>query len=403
MGVLKNRNFSILLSGQLISQLGNSLFLLALPWYVYVSSGSKGALVLTGFVLALPGIAGLFSGVFVDRWNKRATMIISDVLRCVLSAFIAWFAWHGHGHLVLLVVILVLIMQFVGTFFSPAEGTLLPIVVGEEQLASANGINQSSSAVVQLAGSFGGGALLSLLGAPVLFIYNAASFLISIISLGFLRITETINRSDNQSPSFMRELGDGWRFIISSKLVQSLIVAGLIANFALAAVDIGMTAWVKGPMHGSAFSFGVINGIFFVGVMLGGVFLARLTKVVHIKAIVQYGLILAGVGTCLTGAWANLYWNSAVWFVSGIVISLMNSSLSTYVMQIVPTELRGRVFGTWGALNVMAAPLGIALFGVLMLHVRLSVLFTVMGVLCVIGGLILFLPSVRRETVTPAV
>lgn len=400
MGILKNRNFSILLLGQLISQLGNSVFLLALPWYVYVSSDSKGALVVTGFVLALPGIAGLFSGVFVDRWNKRLTMIISDFLRCVLSAFIACLAWHGH--LVLWIVALVLIMQFVGTFFSPAEATLLPIIVGEQQLSSANGINQSFSAVVQLAGSFGGGALLSLLGAPVLFISNATSFLVSIISLGFLKVTETINRSENQSSSYMRELGDGWRFIIGSKLVQCLIVVGLIANFALAAVDIGMTAWVKGPMHGSALSFGVLNGIFFVGVMLGGVFLGRLTKVVHIKTIVQYGLILAGVGTCLTGAWANLVWNSAVWFVSGIVISLMNGSLSTYVMKVVPTELRGRVFGTWGALNVMAAPLGIALFGVLMLHVRLSVLFNAMGILCIIGGLILFLPSVRRGTVTSA-
>lgn len=93
-----------------------------------------------------------------------------------------------------------------------------------------------------------------------------------------------------------------------------------------------------------------------------------------------------------------MYWNSAVWLGSGILISFMNGSLGAYMVQLVPANLRGRVFGTLGALSVLAAPLGIALFGSLMLSVRLSALFIAMGVLSAIGGLIFFLPSAREAT-----
>jgi MFS transporter, DHA3 family, macrolide efflux protein len=395
MFLLKNRDFSVLLSGQLLSQLGNNLFMLALPWYVYVSSGSKGALALTGLFLSIPGVVGLLSGVYVDRWNKRTTMIVSDLIRCLLSALIAWLAYKGH--FVFIVIALVLIMQFTGTFFAPAESALVPIVVGDEQMTAASGINQSSSAIAQLAGSFGGGALLGLLGAPLLFLYNAVSFAISVLSLGFLRVKETRRREKHQQ-SFRRELIEGWKFIRSSRLIQYLVFASLIANFGLAAVDITMTAWVKGPMHGSALSLGIVNGTFFIGVLFGGFTLGWVTKLFHVKTVIQFGLILAGVGMCLTGAWANLYWNSAVWLGSGVVISFMNGSLGAYMVQLVPPNLRGRVFGTLGALSVLAAPLGIALFGSLMLSVRLSTLFIAMGILAAIGGLIFFLPSAREAT-----
>lgn len=388
MSVLRNRNFAVLFSGQMVSVFGNNLFLLALPWFVYSVTGSKADLAIVGFAQSLPSLAGLFSGVFVDRWHKRATMIWSDLARCAISLGV--FAMAIAHASFWFIAIMVLLLEFIGTFFNPASTTLLPLIIEEEQLPQAMGTNQSGNAAVQLLGQFGGGTLLSLFGAPILFLLNAFSFLVSVLSLGWLRVTENIAPTANRS--FLKEWGEGFRSIIQSRLLLLIIIAALVLNFSIAPFDIALTAWIKGPLHENAFWLGAIGGAFFIGIMLGGICIGLITRVLKLKVILMAGFILSGLLIAGIGLYANVYYDAGLIFICGLVNGIINGSLGSLLIQVIPKEMRGRVFSTTNALGKLAMPLGLAVFGALMVFLPLTVIFILMGAMAVLSGLSFFIP-----------
>ncbi|MCL6442489.1 MAG: MFS transporter [Alicyclobacillus sp.] len=393
MSLLRNRQFAILFSGQMISVLGTNLFVLALPWYVYLSTGSKQDLAIVGFVQSLPGVAGLFAGVFVDRWNKRRTMIGADALRGTLSIAIGVFALLGFPFP--WIVAAVLVMQVIGVVFGPAQSVLLPMVVGEDQVSAAMGLNQSGAATAQLAGQLGGGALLTALGAPVLFFANGISFLVSVVSLLFIRAPEPPRQTKRRS--FFAEWREGLVLVGRSKMIMLVISAALVANFGMAAFDIALTAWVRGPLHASAMWLGVIGAAFFVGVIVGGVLLGTVTRHVALKQMLMIGLIAVGVFIGTVGIFANVWWSTGILLVSGIISGIVNGALNAMAIQVVPAAIRGRVFGLLNALATMATPLGMAIFGGLMVYVSLPLLFMLMGSFSVLSGIAFLLP-IRDDT-----
>ncbi len=174
----RNRNFLILATGQWVSMAGTSLFMIALPWVVYAQTESKAVLALMGLILSVPNVVGLWAGVWVDRWPKRRTMMGADLIRGLLSLLIAGLALARLS--VFFWIVPVLLLQVAGTVFTPAQMALIPQIIAPYTLPTAMGINQSGTAASQLAGQAGGGTLLALLGAPILFVANALSFGVSV-------------------------------------------------------------------------------------------------------------------------------------------------------------------------------------------------------------------------------
>ena len=386
--MLRNRQYTILFSGQVVSTLGTNLFLLALPWYVYVSTNSKADLAIVGFAGSLPALAGIFAGVFVDRWNKRLTMIAADAIRAVLAAAVGLIALLPHTFPA--IIALVLLLQLAGVLFGPAEMALIPMVVGEEEVPGAMGLNQSGGAIAQLAGQAGGGALLMALGAPLLFLANAASFLVSVVSLLFIRTAEPSHTS--QPHAFFKEWRAGFALFGRSRMILLIVSAALVTNFGLAAFDIALTAWVRGPLHGNALWLGLVGAGFFLGVIAGGVSLGAITRKLPLRATLIAGLITTGVVIGAVGLIANPYWTIAVLTVCGFSVGILNGSVGAMAIRVIPESMRGRVFGLLGALSMAAAPAGIAVFGALMVYIPLQALFATMGSLCVASGLAFFLP-----------
>lgn len=385
----RNRNFSLLFSGQFVSQVGNSLFLIALPWFVYSQTGSKADLAITGFAQSLPGIAGLFAGVLVDRWSKRGTMIGSDTIRLIL-ALLLFFVSFFHGSFYYIVA-LVLLLQFVGTFFNPASSVMIPLIVEADSLPSAMGLSQSSYATAMLIGQVGGGTLLTLLNAPLLFLFDGLTFAVSVLSLGFIRVKEPARQQKGKS-SLVKEWKSGMALIVRSKMILLITSAALLANFGFAAFDIILTAWVKGPLHANAFGLGLTGGAFAVGMILGGVLLGLVTRKVSLRLTLLGGLVLSGVLTIIVGLIPNLWWDAGLLALTGIANGILNGALGTMAMTVIPEAMRGRVFGTLNGLSTLATPLGMATFGGLMVYLPLNVLFFLMASIGILSGLSFLLP-----------
>ena len=210
-------------------------------------------------------------------------------------------------------------------------------------------------------------------------------------SLGFVRVREPAPVRDTKS-SFFSEWKDGLVQIGQSKMVLLVIAAALLSNFGFAAFDIVLTAWVKGPLHSNALGLGLSGAAFFVGMILGGLLLGTISKKVAIRQVLLVGFILSGLFIGLIAAVPNLYWDMGTLFLAGINNGLLNGSLSAKAIEIIPEEMRGRIFGTLQAMMTLATPLGMAVFGALMLYLRLGALILLMAAISLIAGLLFLLP-----------
>lgn len=388
----KNRNYLKLMIGQLISTFGNNLFSIALPWFVYATTHSKADLAIVGVAGALPMLVGLLSGVLVDRWPKLRTMIQSDVLRMFLCVVMAILAMTDKA--LWPIVLLVFLLQIAGSFFSPAAGALVPMIVEQDQIPTAVGVEQSSSATAQLVGTLSGGILMSTLGAALLFVGDAITFLFSVISLLLMRVREerTSQPANKSGGRFAREFLQGLGMFRKSRFLLLTLFAALLVNFAMSPFDLVLTAWIKGPLHGTATDLGIINAAFFLGIVIGGVLLNQWVSWLSIRTIFLISLSVAGGTVLCIGLLPNIAYDSLLAMCMGFVIGTLNGAFMTIATKYIPADMRGRAFGTIGALFSMATPLGIAVSGVLMTHLSLKDVFLWMGILGITAGFLFLLP-----------
>lgn len=391
MKVLRQWNFTVLFSGQVLSTVGNHLFGIALLWYVLTATGSRLDVSLAGIMQTLPGIAALFTGVYVDRWRKRQTMMISDGLRAVIALGLFLSVTGSHTDLPLILV-LVLLLEFFGTFFRPAASAFLPQVVAKDDLPGAVGVFQSSAAGAQLVGLAGGGALIGLIGVPIIFLVNALTFVASVIGVGLVRVRETAIPRRAHSVSFFREWIDGLGVIFRSRLLLRIVVAALLTNFALAPLDVLFPFWVRSELHGSSVQLGLLMGALVVGLLVGGLLVGAVAARWSIRPILRATLLLVGLAMVGLGAVPNLAWDLTVGFLLGSAAGVATGALTSLLLQKVPADSRGRVFGAMNALATAATPLGIAAAAALT-YLPLPLLFAGFGAVALAAAFTFFLPA----------
>ncbi|MBO0784383.1 MAG: MFS transporter, partial [Ktedonobacteraceae bacterium] len=182
----RNRDYLLLQGGQIVSYIGNQQQFIALPLLILALTGS---VVQAGIAVGLNTIAAIVvspvAGALVDRWNRKATMLICDAGRMLITFTIPLAFWL---HILTMpqIYIVAIISGIFGTIFGVANSSALPHVVTQEQLPTALSQSQAAYAGVRTVGSLIGGALYSV--ANVLpFLVNAISFGISVLSLGLIR------------------------------------------------------------------------------------------------------------------------------------------------------------------------------------------------------------------------
>lgn len=397
MSVLRNRHFSLLFFGQLVSTFGDNLYALALPWLVYQMTDSKMDLALSGVAGQLPAIAGLFVGVLVDRWSKRWTMIGSDVIRLLIVLTMFFVAlirpqvWLLFG--------LVLLIKLVGTVSSPAQSALIPLIVSSEDIPAASGLQQSGIATTRLLSNLSGGVLLTFFGAAELFLLDSISFIASLTSLLFVNIKEAPS-SHRKSASFVSEWTSGFRYIGRHKNVLRIVVTTILANFALVPTEIVLVAWVKGPLHGQAYVLGITMSAISVGMVGGGIAVKKLSTALSVRTVLIMGLCSTGLCIGLIGIDANQLYAMVMLLVVGFEMGVMNGSIGSFYMITIEPEFRGRTLSTLRALGSLAMPVGSAVYGLLMTHVELKFIFPLLGLPIFLSGAIMMNSQKEASTAT---
>ncbi len=183
--VFRNRNFSLLWTGQLISTMGSALSSLAASIYVFRVTNSALSVGLMLIATAAPSLfVGLFAGVFVDRYDRKKIMIAADIARAVLAVLIPVLVPFGIGWLY----VLVALTSAIGQFFDPAHESMLPEVASDEELAAANSLIAISSFGSTAVGFAMAGLIASAADISWAFYLDAVSFVASAICVYLIRL-----------------------------------------------------------------------------------------------------------------------------------------------------------------------------------------------------------------------
>ena len=273
LGVLEEREFSILWLGQATSALGSSLVPVALAFAVIDLTGSASAL---GLVLSAAFVSRvvllLVGGVVADRLPRQSVMLGADLLRAVSQGLAAALLITGHARLWELVVLIALFGAG-DAFFAPASTGLVPETVRAERLQQANALMSLSRSVALVAGPTIAGLLVTAVGPGWVFAIDAATFAVSSASLACLRLP----RSASEAPraTVLVELRDGWREVRSRTWVWATVVRFSLSNLAIAPLFV-LGPFVAEESLGGATAWGLIGTAGGIGAVLGDAAALRL-------------------------------------------------------------------------------------------------------------------------------
>jgi MFS family permease len=365
--VLLQRNFALFWSAGLISMLGDIVLFIALPFGIYLETGSTVATGTLFIVEALPRVLlGAFAGVFADRWNRQRTLVTADVLRALLLlplvvAHTASTVW--------LVYLIAFSVQVVGQFFAPAAGALLPRLVTEGDLPPANAWSSLSASFTLLAGPSLGGFLLGVAGWSSIILTDSCSFLLSALLIGCVSLPseqlapETTRHPRLAAPrhSFWHDWVVGLRPVARTPLLPALFAISALDTLAGGCFTVLMVPYVHDVLHGHAQLLGWLASAQGGGSIVGGLLLLRLaTRVPPLT-------LLLG-GTCLTGIVLLVCFNStaltvvvALWLVLGLLFAVTGIAARTLLQRATIDSLRGRVLGTLGTINALAGLIGMGI------------------------------------------
>ncbi|MGA9532161.1 MAG: MFS transporter [Anaerolineales bacterium] len=343
--MVRNRNFMLLWTATMISRAGDTFTFLALA--VKIDSlfadpgGSARALGMILIAFALPQLVfGLFAGTLVDRWDRRRVMVAADLLRAGMApAFIllqttADLPWAG---------VVAFGLAGFGVFFYPARTALLPNLVAEEELITANSYLQVGETVARLSGPVLAGIVLGAWGPTTAFVVDGASFLLSgLLLIGIWGATTRVARDESDAGSTFRELRQGVQYALGSKLLQGVTIGLGLAVLGVGAVDVLFVPFMRYAFSAPPEALGVLMTAQGVGMLLGGGLMSALGKRMAPRTVAAASLGVLGLGTAALGL-APAYWLALpVMALIGLALTPLNAALQTILQRGVPAELLGR-------------------------------------------------------------
>jgi MFS family permease len=388
--LFRNRNFVALWLGQTVSFLGDYFNWLAVPILVERLTGSALMVGLSVMSSTLPMLLlGPVAGAFVDRWDRKWTMVISDLLRALLvllcllvqTADQVWI-YYVAGFL----------MSCVSRFFFPAQNAVLPLVVPDrDDLLAANGLMQMVQTVGMLAGGALAGFLIGLWGEQVAFVIDSATYVVSAVAITTMampRTTKGQQAAGGQLAAVVREIRDGVVYLFGNRTMVGVLICLSVVQLGVGALQVVWVPFLERTFGVGAEGLGIVDSIQGAGMIVGGVALGFLTARMSKTAIIGWGLALIGLTLCGMGLAPAFGYVVVCSFALGVLLVPMQSALMTIMQLAVPDLKRGRVGSAQNALTMAAGMISMgaaAAFGEL---VGLRTVYLVCGLIISSAGLL---------------
>ena len=404
--LLRDRNFTWMMSGGAISALGDQFTQIALPWLVLKLTGDPVALGMSVALMGIPrAILILFGGALVDRHSPKRILMLTKHINTVLLAVLTILVYSGHAQLPV-VLALALGLSLASAFSIPAGTSMLPHAVAPQHLQAANGMMMALRQITMLAGPLLAGLLFALAGdgsggpqhmrgLALAFGFDCISFAVSAWTLAQVQPRPFTPPAPQP---VLRAVADGLAAVWRDTLLRTCFIYwGLCACLIGGVMQVALPLLASDRLHGAS-ALGLLMGAHGAGALLGmalsGIAGKRRAGNLGMTLLLIDGIagvLLVPLGA-ITASWQGMLINVVI----GVLGGFVQVAVFTWIQQRVPRELLGRTMSLFMFIFMGLAPLAAVVAGWIASRVALAALFGGAGLCLVVAALLAWLFTPMR-------
>ena len=392
-----NRSFALLWSGQVISRLGDSLYTIALAWWVLQKTGSATAMGIVLICSTLPFLLFLlFGGVAGDRLPRLRLMLSSDLIRggvVMLVAFLSYQQWLQLWQ----IFVLSALFGIVDAFFSPASAALLPDLVSAEILPSANSLSSISEQGAQFVGPAMGALMIALGGTSLAFALDGVSFVISAACVLALPQVEALHSATEKEVGVVQDIREGISTVLDSPwLWVTLVIASVSTIFLVGPSEAALPLLVKDRFGNQVGLFALFTTLSAIGSISAAFWLGHF-KQLRWRGLLTYGAwLLASLMLLVMGLPIGVVGVSLAFFIQGAALTALGLAWMNTLQEFVSSDLLGRVVSIDLLVSTGLLPIGYGFAGIAADRLGVSLVFVLGGAIAaLVIALGLLHPAIR--------
>jgi MFS family permease len=429
---LINRNYARLWYGQAVSTLGDYAFDTTLVLWIgailakdssgHIASWAPGAV--SGLMICIFGavlLVGPFAGVFVDRWSRRRTMLMSELIRALVVGVLTTLSLLPKDSMPIwtwlaILYACVFIVNAVGQFFDPARfATIGDIVTGDADRARAAGIGQATRATAAIVGPPLAAPLLVTSGLQWALLLNALSFIGSYFCIRSVQMPAADlapKPPSGERPKLRTEFVAGLRMFAGNRFLVAILTIAVICQLGTGAINALDVFFITGNLHANAHLFGLASMAFGIGSIVGALSAGMVVKRLSARTTTWLMLLLTGVFFVWYSRQTAFVWGLILVVAFAIPVTMLNTSISPMLLSAAPREYMGRMIAVFNPVNQGASVVSVAIAGWLAstvlqgfhgsvagVHVgRIDIIFSVAGLLILLSGAYAFFALPRPSS-----
>ena len=392
------KTFGIIWTGQFFSLLTSSLVNFAIVIWLSLRTGSAEILAWATIAALFPQtVLGPFSGVLIDRWDRKLVMMLSDsfIAFCTLIlAVLFWLdiaqIWH---------IFLVLIVRSVGSaFHMPSMQASVPMLAPADQLTRIAGINQIISSVSMIAGPALGAMFIAMWDIEYVLMFDVGGALIAVGSLFFVDIPNP-EKTNGKAANILVEMRDGFMVILGNRGLGWVFLFAVLVSIFLMPVSVLFPLMTFQYFNGTEFQAGLVEAIWSVGALFGGIIMGARVYKVNRVGLVNWMYVVCGATFLLSGLLSSdgYFWFAVLTALAGVSGAVQQASFTGIIQTNVDSSSLGRVFSMYYTLSLLPAMVGLIGIGFFADGLRLTTSFIMCGAIIMVIGLIaFFVPSAMK-------
>lgn len=424
-----NRNFALLWSGQAISSIGNTLFDMTVILWIAAQlfrQETWAPLAVSGLLIAtmLPELLiGPLAGVFVDRWDKRRTMLCADLLRALLILslllvtgilpfpFLAHMFLSPQTRLITLYSV-VFLASVCAQFFGPARLVFLGDLIEERQQAQAAGLEQVTQSIATIVGPALAAPLLFGLGIQYALLFNAFSFAVSFLAIAAIHTPVSTQTASSEQPGNIgKEFLQGVSYTLKHHTIRALLIGVFLTTLGAGSINALSVFFFTQNLHAPLILIGLMDAVFGGGIIVGALVIGALGQRIGLERVFSSGILVIGVIFVILARMTNFGFVLGLMVFTGICQGAISVVSGPLILQSTPRQLIGRVVSVLNPSATFASLMSVALAGYLastvlqnfhkvILGIKvgpIDTIYTAAGILIISGGLYIIYNGPRNS------
>jgi len=394
--------FAIIWTGQLLSTLSSAIVGYAVVFWLSIETKSAEVLAFATIATLLPQLLlGPFTGVLIDRWDRRRTMITADIFIAVCSFIMGMLFLTGNVKISL--IYLLLVLRSIGSaFHMPAMQASVPLLAPMSELMCISGINQMIHSLSAIAGPALAALMISVLNMTWVLMIDVMGALIASVSLIIVHIPNPSRNGDTPAPQMFRELKEGLHEILIRPGLLWLFIIVVIAYFFIMPVAALFPLMTINHFHGGTYQMSIVEIGWGLGMLAGGALLGVKKLKYNEIMLINATYILLG----LTFVFSGILPESGFWFFTGLTLfggismAVYSAAFMVVIQKTIDPGVMGRVFSIYGSITLLPSMFGLLQTGFIADAIGVPNAFIISGTaVTLLGILSFFIPAIRVMTI----